>query len=337
MKAYIKQIECYLPDKVVTNADLEKKFPEWNAEKVASKIGVLERHVSGETETATDMAYKVAAKLIEKSPEVKKNIDFILFCTQSPDYKLPTSACVLQERLGLPSSIGALDFNLGCSGWVYGLALAKGLIYSGVASNILLITSETYNKYIHPQDKGNKALFGDGAAATLISTEGIACIGEFVFGTDGKGENNLKVKTGGSRFPYPLNEEAADENGYLLASDHLYMNGPEIFNFTLDAVPELMTECIKKNGLTEDVIDLYVLHQANKYMLNTIRKLCGISKDRFYVNLAHSGNTVSSTIPIALRNALDVNMIKSNHRVLVAGFGVGYSYGACLLDFENVI
>ena len=337
MKAYIKQIECYLPEKVVTNADLEKEFPEWNAEKVAGKIGVLERHVSDENETATDMAYKVAAKLIEESPEVKNDIDFILFCTQSPDYKLPTSACVLQERLGLPSSIGALDFNLGCSGWVYGLALAKGLIYSGVASNVLLITSETYNKYFHPQDKGNKALFGDGAAATLISIEGNVSIGEFVFGTDGKGENNLKVKTGGSRYPYPLNEETVDENGYLLASDHLYMNGPEIFNFTLDAVPELMTECIKKNGLTEDMIDLYVLHQANKYMLNTIRKVCGISKDRFYVNLEHSGNTVSSTIPIALRNALDDNLIKSNHRVLVAGFGVGYSYGACLLDFKDVI
>lgn len=333
MKAYIKQIEYYLPERVITNDDLERQFPEWNAEKVAQKIGVLERHVSGETETATDMAFKVVSSLFEKSPEVKKELDFILLCTQSPDYKLPTSACVLQERLGLSSNVGALDFNLGCSGWVYGLALAKGLILSGSAKSVLLVTSETYNKYIHHDDKGNKSLFGDGAAATLISTEGFAQIGEFVFGTDGKGENNLKVKTGGSKYPHPLGEESIDDDGYILASDFLYMNGPEIFNFTLDAVPVLMTECIQKNGITEDEINLYVLHQANKYMLNTIRKVCGISKERFYINLEHTGNTVSSTVPIALKCALQEGLIKNDFRVLVAGFGVGYSYGACLLDF----
>lgn len=333
MKAYIKQIEYYLPERVVTNVDLEKLFPEWNAEKVANKIGVQERHISGETETATDMAYKVASILLEKSPEVRKELDFILFCTQSPDYKLPTSACILQERLGLSSKVGALDFDLGCSGWVYGLALAKGLIISGISKNILLITSETYNKYIHPNDKGNKSLFGDGAAATLISTEGFACIGEFALGTDGTGENNLKVKTGGSKYPNPLGEESFDDDGYILSSDHLYMNGPEIFNFTLDAVPELMTECIQKNGISEEMVNLYVLHQANKYMLNTIRKVCGISKDHFYINLEHTGNTVSSTVPIALKNALQEGLINKDYRVLVAGFGVGYSYGACLLEF----
>ena len=333
MKAYIKQIEYYLPEKVVTNEDLEKEFPEWNAEKVANKIGVLERHVSGENETATDMAYKVSSMLFEKSPEVKKELDFILLCTQSPDFKLPPSACVLQERLGLPTDIGALDFNLGCSGWVYGLALAKGLICSGTAKNILLITSETYNKYIHEKDKGNKSLFGDGAAATLISTEGFSCIGDFVFGTDGKGENNLKVKTGGSKYPHLLGEVSLDDNGYILASDNLYMNGPEIFNFTLDAVPSLMSECIQKNGIAEDEINLYVLHQANKYMLNTIRKVCCISKDRFYVNMEHTGNTVSSTVPIAIKNALEDGSISNGFHVLVAGFGVGYSYGACILEF----
>ena len=337
MNAYIKHIEYYLPEQVVTNEQLVQDFPEWNAEKVANKIGVIERHVSNSSETATDMAYKVAKSLFEKYPYVKNEVDFLLLCTQSPDYKLPTSACILQERLGLPSSIGAIDFDLGCSGWVYGLALAKGLIYGGIAKNVLLITSETYNKYFHSQDKSNKALFGDGAAATLISIEGNVNIGEFVLGTDGKGENNLKVKTGGSRFPHHLNEEGYDENGYLLASDYLYMNGPEIFNFTLDAVPPLMTECIQKNEITEESINLYVLHQANQYMLNTIRKVCGISKDRFYINLKHTGNTVSSTIPIALRNALDENVIQTNNRVLVAGFGVGYSYGACILDFKDVI
>lgn len=333
MEAYIKYIEYYLPEKIITNSDLENEFSGYNAEKVANKIGISERHISAENETALDMAYQAASKLIENHPDVKEKVDFILLCTQSPDYKLPASACLLQHRLGLPTSIGALDLNLGCSGWVYGLSLAKGLIFGKIAQNVLLITSETISKYIHPQDKGNKSLFGDGAAATLISIEGKARIGEFVLGTDGRGEKNLIVKTGGSRFPYRLCQETIDDNGYILSSDHLYMNGPEIFNFSLDVEPELMTECIKKNGLTEDMIDLYVLQQSNKYMLNTVRKVCGISRDRFYINLEHTGNTVSSSVPIALMNALQGGEINIGYRVLVVGFGVGYSYGACLLEF----
>ena len=334
MKAYIKYIDYYLPERIVTNKDLEAEFPEWNAEKVAKKTGISERHIVADNMTATDMAYQVALKLFDKYPEIRKEIDFLLLCTQSPDYKLPTSACILQKRLGLPSSIGALDYNLGCSGWVYGLAMAKGLIEAGIAKNILLITSETYSKYFHPKDKGNKSLFGDGAAATYISTEGTACIGDFVLGTDGTGESNLIVKSGGSRFSTPLGEEGFDENGYILASDYLYMNGPEIFNFTLDVVPPLIKECLEKNGLLEDSVDLFVLHQANKYMLETIRKVCRIQKDKFYINMERTGNTVSSTIPIALKEAWDEGLIEKGKKILVAGFGVGYSYGACILKTE---
>lgn len=334
MKAYIKYIDYYLPERIVTNKDLEAEFPEWNAEKVAKKTGISERHIVADNMTATDMAYQVALKLFDKYPEIRKEVDFLLLCTQSPDYKLPTSACLLQKRLGLSPSIGALDYNLGCSGWVYGLAMAKGLIASGVAKNVLLITSETYSKYFHPKDKGNKSLFGDGAAATYISTEGKACIGDFVFGTDGTGESNLIVKSGGSRFPAPLGDEGFDENGYILASDYLYMNGPEIFNFTLDVVPSLIKECIERNNLFEDSVDLFVLHQANKYMLETVRKVCRIQKEKFYINIEKTGNTVSSTIPIALKEAWDEGLIENGKNMLVAGFGVGYSYGACMLKTE---
>jgi len=317
----------------MTNDDLAKIFPEWDAEKVSRKTGVVNRHISSNDETATDMAYHAAQQLFDDNPQMKKSVDFILLCTQSADYKLPTSACVLQERLGLPTSVGALDYNLGCSGYVYGLALAKGLLFSHIASNVLLLTSETYSKYLHPKDKGCMTIFGDGAAATIISNDGFAQIGEFVLGTDGKGEDNLKVKTGGSRFPKPLYNECRDVNGYFMASDYLYMNGPEIFNFTLDAVPSLINDCIVKNKKSNDVIDCYVLHQANKYMLDTIRKVCGISKEKFYVNLENVGNTVSASIPIALKNALKEGFIKKGHQVVIVGFGVGYSYGACLLKF----
>lgn len=332
-EAYIKAIEYYLPQKVVTNEQLSELFPEWDAEKVTKKTGIKERHISKEDETASDMALAAANKLFNINPQLKEQIDFLLFCTQSPDYKLPTSACILQDRLGLPCNIGALDFNLGCSGWIYGLALAKGLIASGMAKNVLLLTAETYCKYIHAKDKGNQSLFGDGAAATVLSTEGIARVKEFVLGTDGRGADNLIVKTGGARYPKPLQEEGQDANGYLLSSEHLYMNGPEIFNFTLDAVPPLLDECLEKNALTKEQVDLFVLHQANQYILNTIRKIYGVPKERFYIDLEHTGNTVSSTIPIALNHAISEQVIAKGQHVIVAGFGVGYSYGACQLDF----
>lgn len=333
MDAFIKAIEYYLPEHIVTNKDLASVFPEWDPDKVTQKTGIEERHIAKEDETATDLAYKAALKLFANYPNIVGSVDFLLMCTQSADYKLPTSACLLQKRLGLPTSIGAFDYDLGCSGFVYGLAVAKGLIAVGAATNILLITAETYSKYFHPKDKGNKSLFGDGAAATLISTEGFARIGDFSLGTDGSGEDNLKVKTGGSRYPYLLKEDSVDSNGYILSSDYLYMNGPEIFNFTLDVVPSLINDCLIKNKLTEDNIDMFVPHQANKYMLNTLRKVCGIPKDRFYIDLTDTGNTVSSTIPIALKRALGKNIIHNGQKVLIAGFGVGYSYGANVLYF----
>ena len=333
MDVFIKAIDYYLPEQIVTNEDLVLEFPEWDADKVVSKTGIKERHVASKDETATDLAYKAASNLFEHHQGIKDTVDFLLLCTQSADYKLPTSACILQKRLGLPTSIGAFDYDLGCSGCVYGLAIAKGLISAGIAKNVLLITSETYSKYFHPKDKGNKSLFGDGAAAVLVSTEGFARIGEFALGTDGSGEDNLKVKTGGARYPNPLMEDSTDENGYILSSDHLYMNGPEIFNFTLDSVPPLMDQCLVSNHLNKEDIDLFIPHQANKYMLTTLRKVYGIPKDKFYINLENTGNTVSSTVPIAVKDAFDQGLVKKGNKVLIAGFGVGYSYGACALFF----
>ena len=333
MDVFIKAIDYYLPSQKVTNEDLELEYPEWDADKVVSKTGIKERHIARKDETATDLAYNAASNLFEHYQGIKDSVDFLLLCTQSPDYKLPTSACILQNRLGLPTSIGAFDYDLGCSGCVYGLAIAKGLICAGIAKNVLLITAETYSKYFHPKDKGNKSLFGDGAAAVIVSTDGFARIGEFSLGTDGSGEDNLKVKTGGARYPNPLMEDTTDVNGYILSSDHLYMNGPEIFNFTLDSVPPLMDQCLLYNHLTKEDIDLFVPHQANKYMLSTLRKVYGVHKDKFYINLENTGNTVSSTVPIALKEALEKGIVNKGDKVLIAGFGVGYSYGSCVLFF----
>lgn len=330
--AFIKAISYYLPEKVVTNEELVKEFPEWTVDKIAGKVGVSERHLAADNETAGDMAIKAAEKLFQENGVDKTAIDFVLLCTQSPDYFLPSTSCIVQHRLGLSTSCGAFDFNLGCSGFEYGLAVAKGLFAGGIAKNILLLTAETYNKYLHPRDKGNKTIFGDGASATLISAEGFAEIGEFVYGTDGSGATGLIVETGASRQKGKLNNVEFDEGGNPHSSDDLFMDGKAIFDFTVKAVPPMINDVIAKNGLTKDDVDLYVFHQANKYMINFLRKLIAIEKEKFYVYLENVGNTVSSTIPIALCEAQKEGRLHGN--VLLAGFGVGFSWGGCIIKVK---
>ena len=334
MGAFIKAISYYLPDRVVTNEDLVKEFPEWDVEKVYSKVGVKERHLAAESETAGDLAEKAALKLFEEYQVSPSDIDFLLLCTQSPDYRLPSTACILQARLGIPTSAGAFDYDLGCSGCIYGMAVAKGLIAAGLASNVLLLTAETYTKYLHPDDKSNRTIFGDGAAACLISREeGLAEIGDFVFGTDGSGAENLMVKTQGARFPEKTGLSTEDDDGHVNREDYLYMNGSAIFNFTLEQVPPMMKQLLEKSGLGKDDIDYFVFHQANKYMLSTLRKICGIPKDKFHIDLEHTGNTVSSTVLISLKDCLDQGVIHSGMKVMACGFGVGLSYGGTILHF----
>ena len=333
MKAFIERITYYLPEKVVTNEELVKEFPEWSVEKVAQKVGVDSRHLAAEKETAGDMAEKAAHKLFEEYKIAPKSIDFLMLCTQSPDFFLPSTACILQDRLGIPTSAGAFDYNLGCSGCVYGMAIAKGLIVAGIAKNVLLLTAETYNKYLHPSDKSNRSIFGDGAAACLISTEGFAEIGEFSLGTNGSGANNLIVKTGAARQREATGKFLEDDEGHIWYDDYLYMNGGEIFNFTLEAVPSMMKEILAKNKLEKDSIDYYVFHQANKFMLSTIRKIAVLPKDKFYIDLADTGNTVSSTVLIGLKDCINNGVIKQGYTVMITGFGVGLSWGGTILKF----
>lgn len=331
--AFIKAISYYLPEKIVTNEELVAEFPEWTVEKIASKVGVNQRHVAAENETATDLAIKAAEILFEKNPEIsREEIDFVLLCTQSPDYFLPSSACIIQDRLGIPTTCGAFDFNLGCSGYIYGLAVAKGLISGGIAKNVLLLTGETYNKYLHPRDKGNRTIFGDGASATFISTDGFAEIGDFALGTDGAGAENLIVKTGAARNPEKLDDLSFDENGNPHSSDYLFMNGAEIFTFTQKNVPIVVRQTLERNGLESDDINMFVFHQANSYMLNFLRKKIKIAEDRFFVNMSEIGNTVSNSIPIALYDAAQED--KLHGLVLICGFGVGYSWGGCVLNYK---
>ena len=330
MGVKITNIEYYLPEKVITNNQLAKEFPAWSSNKIEKKVGIRERHIVKEDETALDLALIAGKKILGNYD--KDKIDFILFCTQSPEYYLPSGACILQDRLGLNKNIGAFDFNLGCSGFVYGLAMAKSFINSKIATNILLITSETYTKHIHSKDKSNRTIFGDAAAATIIEKSEEEQIGEFVLGTDGSGYKNLIVPNGGLRNRYDINaQEIDDGSGSIRTDNNLYMNGPEIFNFTIKAVPKVVSETLKKNNTTLSEIDYIIFHQSNKYMNEYLRKKINIPKEKFYLNLLHTGNTVSATIPIAIKDVLDNKLIKKEDKVLLVGFGVGYSWGGTII------
>jgi 3-oxoacyl-[acyl-carrier-protein] synthase III len=337
MAAFIKAISYYLPDFKLTNSLISNEFPEWGIEKISAKTGIDTRHISASDEFASDMALQAAEKLFQEHNIDRSSIDFLLLCTQSPDYFLPTTACILQHKLRLEKSVGALDFNLGCSGYVYGLSLAKGLIEGKMAKNVLLITSETYSKFIHPKDKSNRTIFGDAAAATLITVgSGVCQIGEFVFGTDGNGASNLIVKQGGMRFPINQHtQDVEDEFGNITNERNLYMNGSEIFNFTGQFVPQLTEQILAKAHLQKEQVGLYIFHQANKYMLNHLRKKMSIPEDQFYISMKHCGNTVSSTIPIALYEAIKEGRLSNIEQIILAGFGVGYSWAACNLTIPS--
>ncbi|MES2376891.1 MAG: ketoacyl-ACP synthase III [Bacteroidota bacterium] len=324
------EIEYSLPENILTNAELGELFPDWNYLEFEQKVGIKQRHVVSQDETALDLAEKASLKLFGKID--KEQIDFVLLCTQSPDYFLPTSACILQDRLELSKNCGALDFNLGCSGYVYGLSLAKGLLLSNSATNILFVVADTYSKHINPKDKINRAIFGDAAAATLINKDSFD-IGQFVLGTDGKGFKELIIKNGGSRNK--ITEPATEyeySSGNITTDNNLYMNGPAVFNFTIKTIPQLVTDTLEKNNMVLDDVDFFIFHQANKYMLGYLRDKIKIDPAKFCIDMENTGNTVSSTIPIALKNAYLNKKIKTGNKVMLVGFGVGLSWGATIIN-----
>ncbi|MDA9019215.1 ketoacyl-ACP synthase III [Flavobacteriales bacterium] len=324
--AQIGEIDFFLPSRSLNNDEIAKKFPDWSAEKIAKKTGIKTRHISGENEFVSDLAVSAGEKFFKANDVNRDDIDFILLCTQSPDYPFPATACIIQERLKIPKSAGALDYNLGCSGYIYGLAIARSLVDTGISRNLLLITSETITKYIGEDDKGNQTLFGDAAAVTLVTESEHPSIGPFVFGTNGGGMNSIIAKK-------DLRGHQFSEIPYNKRTGTLSMNGPEVFQFSLSVVPTLVKDVLHKAGLDNSDINYFVFHQANAYMLTQIRKRLGIEKERFLIDMADVGNTVASSIPIVLKNMRSRDQLKPGTRVLLAGFGVGLSWGACIVEF----
>ncbi len=323
----IRNIEFYLPENTLTTKSLSIIFPMWRCEAIESKTGIGNRHIASENECASDLAVNAALRLFSSGACLPSDIDFILLCTQSPDFILPTTACLVQHRLHIPKTAGALDLGLGCSGFVYGLGLAEGLITSGQARSILLITSDTYSKYLHRADKSTRALFGDGAAATWIVAQdrSDSALGPFIYGTDGGGAMNLIVPDSGTRRGLLVPQHIPTTPGCL------YMDGNAIFQFAIQTVPDLVGSLLKRAQMTIEEIDLFVFHQANAFILEELRLQLKIPKDKMQISLLDCANTVSSTIPIALKYAGLEGKLSNGCLIMVVGFGVGYSWAATLI------
>lgn len=305
---------------------LQEQFPQWDLTLIAEKTGIHQRHIAAEGETSSDLAVAASEKLFAEHEIDRSTIDFVLFCTQTPDYPLPTTSCLIQDRLGLSTRCGALDFNLGCSGFVYGLAMADGLIQSGAAHNILLLTAETYSKYIDSEDRSLRTIFGDAAAATLITAADSPSLWGFQFGSDGSGGDMLLVGDGGGRAP----EDAIRPRHRKRWKSRLYMDGPSLINFTVEAIPRLINEILAANGLRDEDIERYLMHQATWKMLDQLASRMNVPQERVPIDLAQVGNTVSCTLPILVSNMRNRGEISPESVNMLVGFGVGLSWAGCL-------
>lgn len=338
MNAYLRGIQYHLPEGIRTNEDLVALNPTWNAEKIFKSTGIRSRRIAKDNETAGDLAAVAAEKLFDELNYDRSKIDVIFLCTQFPDYFMPATACILQEKLGLSKSCAAFDISMGCSGFTYCLWLARAMILSESARNILLLIGDVTSRYCNVNDKTTAVIFGDGGAAILISEEpdnALAKIGPSILGTDGRGVPNLIIPAGCSRRPCTNHTKIVrkDDQGYFRNEEQIYLNGPEILSFALNTIPAEIGKLLEKVGVGFDDIDLFLLHQANRFILEAIRSTMGISEEKLPIELEEIGNLGGASLPVLLRQCLDRKLIQSADRCVLAGFGVGYSWALTFMTF----
>jgi len=336
MKSKILDIGLYFPAKVYSNDDLQEDFPQLKVKELTRLTGVLSRHICEDKETSVDMGVAAAKVLFTQGGIRKEEVDYLIFCSAGGDFITPASSCIVHEKLGLKPSCGTVDINQGCTGFLHGLNFANALVSSGSAKNVLLITSEAISKTVHPQDKGNRAIFGDAAAATLVGkADSQSDYGSFIFGTDGSKFDQIIIKHGRERFPLPesAEEDFKDDFGTTRNHSKIYMNGGEVFNFSVGKAPGLINDLLAKAKLNKEEIDFFVFHQSNRILLETLGKKLKIPQEKIIFELETNGNTVSSSIPIALKRVEEKGLIKKGHKLLFAAFGVGFSWGGVIIEY----
>ncbi len=314
------------PKTFLTNEALAEAYPDWDMARLVERTGVHARYVAESTETSLDLAEAAARALADENVMSLADVDALIVCTESPDYPVPGNACILQHRLGVRADAFCLDVNMGCSAFPYLLQIVEGLMQGGLAQTALILTADTYTRYIHPEDRSTRALFGDGAAATLLSNVPGGERFQPVFGSRGDLYARFAVKRGGARY---LNTAAGSDE--IAAENFIQMDGMRILSFFSDTVPKAVREALSKNKLSPDDIDAYIFHQASGVALDAIQRLLDIPDAKMIRAFSHVGNLVSASVPAALDSAWRDGRIKSGDLVLLCGFGVGLSWGISVL------
>ena len=297
---------------------------------------MLQRHVAADGETALDLGEAACRKLFSSYPDLAAKVDTLIFCTQSPDYVLPPNSCLLHGRLELPESVAAFDLAHACSGYIYGVSIAQAFIASGAAENVLLVTADTYTKYLHPHDRSTRLLFGDAAATTWFApaAEGRG-VCDVVCGTAGQHHSAFMIPAGGCRQPVTdavRSQEESDSSGNVRSPAHIHMSGKrDVLSFVADRIPPHVDDVLRRNNLTRESVDWFVFHQASNVVLDTLISLLELDPAKVIRHLESVGNTVSASIPITLQDAVDGNRIRPGQLVLLCGFGVGLSWGSALV------
>ncbi len=332
MPLKIKQIEYFLPKEILTNQELRKKYSNWDIKSIEKKTGVKKRHIASEKQTAYDLSLVACKKLLFKNKS--KNIDAILYCSQSPDYIMPSNSFLLHKDLKLKKDVFTLDFSHGCSGYIYSLVIADALIKSKQAENILLVNADTYSKFINKKDKSTRVLFGDGAAATLIENNPKSLgIIDSIIETYGKGFDSFWIPSGGMRNKGNENIVSKDRSGNERSLDNIHMDGFAVWSFINAYVPKQINTLLRRNNLNKNDVDLFIFHQASQFTLDSIIKSLKLNRNKTFINIENKGNTVSATIPIAIKDAVNKKKLKRGSLILLSGFGIGLSYGSVLMKF----
>jgi 3-oxoacyl-[acyl-carrier-protein] synthase-3 len=334
----IKGISVCIPNNVISNWDYEL-IPEEEREKFIKGIGIETRHITDENTTTSDLCYKAAEHLIEKLQWDKSDIELLVFITQTPDYKMPATSCVLQDRLGLPTTSMAIDISQGCSGYVYGLSVVGSLLSSGSIKKALLLTGNTQSKNVNYEDQSSYPLFGDAGSATAIeySVDNSDEM-KFHFVTDGSGKDTIIIPDGGYRNPVTKDSFVVEEfdGGIKRNRLNLRMEGDDTFSFVISEVPKAINRLFNHYGLNKDDLDFYLLHHASKFTCERLRKKMKFDPDKTPLVLKDYGNSSNASIPLLFTTALRDKVLNEKIRCMISGFGVGLSLGIGVISIGNL-
>jgi 3-oxoacyl-[acyl-carrier-protein] synthase-3 len=328
MNCEIKDIHYYYPKTKINIETFSKNKKNWNFEEIIKKTGIKYTRLSGKNESVLDMASHVSKQSINKNKI--KRLDFLILVTQSPDLSIPSTSNVLHSVLKLNKDCIVFDINQGCSGFIYALAVGVSFFQTFNFRQGMIVCSEKYSKYIVDNNRTCKTVFSDGSSAILLNGSKKKHINHFELGTDGKGWNNLIVPT--KSFLNSNMYKKSDKKKREFKINEIKMNGSSLYMFTMSEVIMCVKKILKKANLNKDSIDLFIFHQASKLVIDSLKKKMDIIEKKIFRNYKNYGNTVSSTIPSALKMALDKKIIKKGHKVMLVGFGVGYSWGGCILE-----